>query len=129
SAELAQEIASPGAQKNIGDIICQVDRMSRWVRDLLTSLRPANEEAEAVELVAALEDTRHAFAQQAERHGVHFELDAPAQQWVVSQPLQLTQILNSLFANALEAMPKGGRLLAQVQIMDGQRVQLTVSDT
>ena len=129
SAELAQNIASTPAQKNIGDIISQVDRMSRWVRDLLVSLRPTSDEPEAVELVAALEDTRHAFAQQIERHGVRFELDAPASAWVASQPLQLTQILNSLFSNALEAMPLGGRLLAQVTSLDGQNVELTLSDT
>ena len=44
SAELAQEIASQNAQKNIGDIINQVDRMSRWVRELLVSLRPMNDD-------------------------------------------------------------------------------------
>ncbi|MDF0731720.1 HAMP domain-containing sensor histidine kinase [Pseudomonas entomophila] len=129
SAELAQEIASPAAQKNITDIISQVDRMSRWVRDLLVSLRPASDEAEAVDLVAALEDTRLAFAQQIERHGVRFSQQGPATQWVTSQPLQLTQILNSLFANALEAMPKGGELRAEVDVLEGQRVRLLLSDT
>src|SRR5690349_18542646 len=61
SAELAQEIASPGAQRNIGDIISQVDRMSRWVRELLVSLRPMSDDGEAVDLLAAVEDTLGAF--------------------------------------------------------------------
>jgi signal transduction histidine kinase len=61
SAELAQEIANPAAQKNIGDIVTQVDRMSRWVRDLLVSLRPVSDEPEAVDLVAAIEDARQTF--------------------------------------------------------------------
>ncbi|MFJ4067876.1 sensor histidine kinase [Pseudomonas sp. NPDC089996] len=129
SAELAQEIASPLAQKNINDIISQVDRMSRWVRELLVSLRPASDTAEAVDLVAAIEDTHLAFAQQIERNGVHFSFEGPQAQWVASQPLQLTQILNSLFSNALEAMPKGGILHAQVCVQEGQRVQLLLSDT
>ncbi|MFJ4348469.1 sensor histidine kinase [Pseudomonas sp. NPDC089401] len=129
SAELAQEIASPMAQKNITDIISQVDRMSRWVRELLVSLRPTSDQAEAVDLVAAIEDTRLAFAQQIERNGVRFCFEGPSAQWVASQPLQLTQILNSLFANALEAMPKGGELHAQVTEQDGQRAQLLLSDT
>ncbi|WP_085678904.1 MULTISPECIES: sensor histidine kinase [unclassified Pseudomonas] len=129
SAELAEEIASPQAQKNITDIISQVDRMSRWVRELLVSLRPASDSAEAVDLVAALEDTHLAFAQQIERNGVRFSFEGPQAQWVASQPLQLTQILNSLFSNALEAMPKGGVLHAQVTVLDGQRAQLLLSDT
>ncbi|WP_256815361.1 MULTISPECIES: sensor histidine kinase [Pseudomonas] len=129
SAELAQEIASDPARKNIADIISQVDRMSRWVRDLLASLRPASDEAEPVDLVEAIEDTRLAFQQQIERNGVQFSFEGPAQQWVVSQPLQLTQILNSLFANALEAMPKGGLLCAEVSCLEGQQVRLVLSDT
>ncbi|WP_194790813.1 sensor histidine kinase [Pseudomonas sp. UFMG81] len=128
SAELAQLIANPVAQKNIGDIITQVDRMSRWVRDLLVSLRPTSDEPEAVDLVASIEDTRQTFAPQIERNGVSFSFSGPTEQWVASQPLQLTQILNSLFANALEAMPRGGELRAEV-VVDGERAQLTVCDT
>jgi signal transduction histidine kinase len=129
SAELAEGIASPQAQKNINDIITQVDRMSRWVRELLVSLRPTSDSAEAVDLVAAIEDTHLAFAQQIERNGVRFSFEGPQAQWVASQPLQLTQILNSLFSNALEAMPKGGVLHAQVCALDGERAQLLLSDT
>ncbi|MDF9620637.1 HAMP domain-containing sensor histidine kinase [Pseudomonas entomophila] len=129
SAELAQDIASPQALRNITDIITQVDRMSRWVRDLLVSLRPVSDEPEAVDLMAALEDTRQAFAQQIERNAVRFRLLGPAEQWVASQPLQLTQILNSLFANALEAMPSGGQLCAEVQLLENGQAQLVLSDT
>ncbi|NIF25266.1 HAMP domain-containing histidine kinase [Pantoea sp. Tr-811] len=129
SAELAQEIASPLAQKNITDIISQVDRMSRWVRELLVSLRPTSDNPEVVDLVAAIEDTYLAFAQQIERNGVRFAFEGPQVQWVASQSLQLTQILNSLFSNALEAMPKGGELRAQVTVQDGGRAQLLLSDT
>ena len=129
SAELAQEIANPTAQKNITDIISQVDRMSRWVRDLLVSLRPTSDEPEAVDLVASLEDTHLAFAQQMARNGVQFCYEGPDVQCVASQPLQLTQILNSLFSNALEAMPAGGVLRAQVNVQDGQRAVLLLSDT
>ncbi|MFK3775508.1 sensor histidine kinase [Pseudomonas sp. NPDC089406] len=129
SAELAQDIANPPAQKNIADIITQVDRMSRWVRDLLVSLRPTSDEPEAVDLVAAVEDTRQTFAPQIERNGVRFTFVGPAEQRVASQPLQLTQILNSLFANALEAMPQGGELRVEVQVLEGGQVALLLSDT
>ena len=49
---------------------------------------------------------------------------------MVSQPVLLTQILNSLFSNALEAMPGGGRLRIEVFMLEGARqVQMTLSDT
>jgi len=130
SAELAQEIASSQSQKNIRDIISQVDRMSRWVRELLVSLRPLKDDAEAVELVAAVEDTCNAFTQQIERNKVQLQVSLPPSAQVVSQPVLLTQILNSLFSNALEAMPGGGQLtLEVVELASERKVQLTLSDT
>lgn len=79
--------------------------------------------------MAAIEDARQAFAPQIERNNVRFAFVGPATQWVASQPLQLTQILNSLFANALEAMPQGGELRAEVRQLEGQQAQLQLSDT
>jgi two-component system sensor histidine kinase HydH len=45
---------------------------------------------------------------------------------VVSQQVQLTQILNSLFANALEAMPKGGVLSIDVESTSPGQVSLMI---
>ncbi|WP_256562606.1 MULTISPECIES: sensor histidine kinase [unclassified Pseudomonas] len=129
SAELALDIASQSAQKNIGDIISQVDRMSRWVRELLVSLRPANDESEAVDLVLALEDTLSAFEAQIQRSNVEVHFSAPAVESVVSQQVLLTQILNSLFANALEAMPKGGVLTIEIESPQRGQLSMTLSDT
>ncbi|MEG0859626.1 MAG: HAMP domain-containing sensor histidine kinase [Pseudomonas sp.] len=116
SAELAQEFEEGAAQKNIGDIISQVDRMSHWVRQLLQSLRPLNDEAEAVELERVLQDSLLAFSLQFKRNGVEVKLDTMANVQVLSQPNLLGQIFNSLIANALEAMSEGGTLrIEQVQ--------------
>lgn len=129
SAELAQEVASPGAQRNIGDIISQVDRMSRWVRELLVSLRPMNDDGEAVDLVMAVEDTLGAFEALIKRCNVEVRFTPQSCAPVVSQKVLLTQILNSLFANALEAMPKGGVLSVEFETPQADSVRLTVSDT
>ncbi|MNN65395.1 Sensor protein FixL [compost metagenome] len=48
---------------------------------------------------------------------------------VLSQQVQLTQILNSLLANALEAMEKGGTLTIALEPTDAQGVCVAVSDT
>lgn len=129
SAELAQEVASDGAQRNIGDIISQVDRMSRWVRELLVSLRPMGEEGEAVDLVLAVEDTLGAFDALIKRSGVEVRFNLQTCPPVVSQQVLLTQILNSLFANALEAMPKGGVLSVEFETPQADSVRMTLSDT
>lgn len=129
SAELAQEIASQSAQKNIGDIINQVDRMSRWVRELLVSLRPMNDDYETVDLVMALDDTLSAFDALIKRSGVEVRFTPQSCPPIVSQQVLLTQILNSLFANALEAMPKGGVLSIDIASPQPGHVRMTLSDT
>ena len=129
SAELAQDIASQSAQKNIGDIINQVDRMSRWVRELLMSLRPVNDDDETVDLVLAIDDALGAFDGLIKRYGVEVRFTPRAWPSVVSQRVLLTQILNSLFANALEAMPKGGVLSIDIEWPQPGRVCMTLSDT
>ncbi|MEG1039284.1 MAG: HAMP domain-containing sensor histidine kinase [Pseudomonas sp.] len=124
SAELAQEIEEGPAQKNIGDIISQVDRMSHWVRQLLQSLRPLNDEAQAVELDRVLQDSVQAFSLQLKRHGVQVQIDALGNAQVLSQPVLLGQIFNSLIANALEAMNEGGTL--RIELIHRNRKSLTL---
>lgn len=129
SAELALEFDSGPAHKNINDIIGQVDRMSKWVRELLQSLRPLNDDAEPVNLVAALHDSLMAFEHQITKASVHVVFDPKLTPMVLSQQVQLTQILNSLLANALEAMDKGGTLIITLEPNDSHGLGVVVSDT
>ncbi|AIL61552.1 sensor histidine kinase [Pseudomonas alkylphenolica] len=129
SAELAQEVEEGPAQKNIGDIISQVDRMSHWVRQLLQSLRPLNDEAQAVELERVLQDSLQAFSLQLRRQGVEVQVDPLANVQVLSQVVLLGQIFNSLIANALEAMSDGGTLRVE-QVRQGRKtLTLRLSDS
>jgi len=129
SAELALEFDGGAAHKNIKDIIGQVDRMSKWVRELLQSLRPLNDEAEAVNLVASLYDSIMAFEQQIANGGINVVFEPKETPMVLSQQIQLTQILNSLLSNALEAMDDGGTLSISMSPADAQSVEVVVSDT
>ncbi|KAF2391608.1 sensor histidine kinase [Pseudomonas frederiksbergensis] len=129
SAELALEFDNGPAHKNINDIIGQVDRMSKWVRELLQSLRPLNDDPEPVNLVAAIHDSLMAFEQQIAKAGVHVVFNPQQTPMVLSQQVQLTQILNSLMANALEAMDKGGTLTISLESTDTRGVCVVLSDT
>ncbi|CAI8934849.1 Histidine kinase [Pseudomonas sp. IT-196MI5] len=129
SAELAIEFDSGPAHGTINDIICQVDRMSKWVRELLQSLRPLNDEAEPVNLVAALHDSLMAFEQQINKARINVVFKPDQTPMVLSQQVQLTQILNSLLSNALEAMDDGGTLTIRIEPRDARRVSVRVSDT
>ena len=128
SAELALEFDTGAAHKNINDIIGQVDRMSKWVRELLQSLRPLSEEAEPVKLVAALHDSLMAFEQQIAKGEINVVFKPTQTPMVRSQQVQLNQILNSLVSNALEAMDKGGTLTVRLEPGDARSVSVVISD-
>lgn len=129
SAELAIEFDSGPAHGNINDIIAQVDRMTKWVRELLQSLRPLNDEAEPVNLVAALHDSLMAYEHQISKARVKVVFEPDQTPMVLSQQVQLTQILNSLLSNAVEAMDSGGALTIQIEPRDARHVSVRVSDT
>ncbi|MFJ4388947.1 sensor histidine kinase [Pseudomonas soli] len=129
SAELAQAFDDGPAQKNISDIISQVDRMSQWVRELLQSLRPLGDEAVAVDVAQSLRDSLQAFAQALERGGVRLLLPELPSVQVLGQPALLGQIFSSLIANALESMEAGGELRVEVVRNDRRNLSLRLSDT
>jgi signal transduction histidine kinase len=129
SAELAIEFDSGPAHGNINDIIAQVDRMTKWVRELLQSLRPLTDEAEPVNLVAALHDSLMAYEHQISKARVKVVFEPDQTPMVLSQQVQMTQILNSLLSNAVEAMDSGGALTIQIEPRDAQHVSVRVSDT
>lgn len=132
SAELAQELAPASIRTNIDDIISQVDRMSKWVRDMLLSSSPYKGGAESVDVTKAVDETLHDFNQQLRHMGVQVKLDSCLSPpvMVLSHRILLAQVLNSLIANAIEAMPKGGELGIKLQHeLGGKHTCLTISDT
>jgi signal transduction histidine kinase len=130
SAELALEVDPGPLHKNLGDIITQVDRMSKWVRELLLSARPLSGDQEPVDLAAALDDTLAGYEPQIRHAGIEVDWQTVPAPKVISHPVLLQQLLSSLFSNAIEAMPHGGRLAIHLE-PDRRRQQLTltISDT
>ncbi|MGC3893030.1 sensor histidine kinase [Pseudomonas urmiensis] len=129
SAELAQVFDEGPAQKNVNDIISQVDRMSQWVRQLLQSLRPLNDDAVPVDLTQAVQESLQTFAVPLVRAGVSLELKPLPAVRVLGQPALLGQIFSSLIANALESMEQGGQLRVEVVRRDRRSLTLRISDT
>ncbi|MDH4654788.1 HAMP domain-containing sensor histidine kinase [Pseudomonas sp. BN606] len=130
SAELAQEMEGPQARKCVDDIITQVDRMSAWVRDLLLCLRPLQGDSEQVDPMEVVHTTLGNFDHQLSKSAIEVEFSDIATPRVVSHQLLLAQVLNSVVANAIEAMPNGGRLsVTATPDTSGEWLHLTIKDT
>jgi two-component system sensor histidine kinase HydH len=130
SAELATDMEGQPAKKHIEDIVSQVDRMSRWVQELLLCLSPIRGEAERVDPMKMVQATLNSFSAQLNQSKIQVEFKNEPTPWIISNPLLLSQILKSVIANAIEAMPTVGKLTIQASVDEShQWLSLTIGDT
>lgn len=130
SAELALDgLQQPEIAESLEDIVNEVDRFDGWIRELLTFTSKAGDPEAICDPAEAAASSLAAFSDRAERQGVTIEnrmpRDLPA---VRGESALLVQVLNSLIANALDAMPQGGQLFIDAGTGNGH-VRLSLSDT
>ena len=125
------EGASPSYHQTAEDIIAQVDRVEKWVRDLLTSSQPLKNIQMPVQINELIRENLRNVEKEIEKHGIKLLMD-------LREPLPLLQadvallgqMLNSLISNALEAMPNGGTLTVDSKSPeDRSRIEIKIIDT
>ncbi|MBL8250755.1 MAG: two-component sensor histidine kinase [Candidatus Competibacter sp.] len=111
SAELAREDGDPAIRDCMDDIMAKVDGLERWARDLLMYCYQPDDAQAATPVAALVQTALDGFARRAQIQGVRIDLALAEPAPIVrGDPHALAQALNSLIANALDAMPEGGRL-------------------
>ncbi|QEL17494.1 two-component system sensor histidine kinase NtrB [Limnoglobus roseus] len=110
-------------------VVAAVDRINGLVGRLLYFARSGHEDLRPVDLAAVTAETLELSRAQADSQGVAFDIDfAPEVLPVLGAPQALRQVVLNLVANALQAMPTGGRLVCRTR-RAGDAVELTLSDT
>ena len=119
SAELALDADAESARKNAEDIISQVDRLSKWVREFLTFSLPVAGESEVIDAVALIETGLQNFATQFKNNHVAFDFKRPTEAvpLIMGNRILANQALSSVISNALEAMPQGGSLRLKLEVL------------
>jgi signal transduction histidine kinase len=131
SAEIALEGDAGSFREPAQDIIGEVDRLERWVRSLLSYSRPLSGILKKIELNPILRESLGNFARDMERRNIAGVLDLqeplPA---VEGDALLLGQVMNSLLANALEAMVENGKVTLSSCVAAGRKhVLISLTDT
>ena len=130
AAELALEGGSEERRRLLGEIIADTDRLEEWVRQYLSYARAEAAGSEALPLGPTLERCLAQVAAQCRRRGVEVVADLPPDlPACAAHPLLLDQVVAGLLANAVEAMPRGGRLRVAAGRAGDGRVLLSVADT
>jgi len=131
SAELALA-GEPGSfREPAEEIIAAADRLEKWVRGLLSYSRPFNSSLEKVDINPLLRESLGNFTRDMDKRGIAGVLDLreplPS---VAGDAALLGQVINSLLANALEAMAGSGKVtLSSRATPDHKFVLVTVADT
>jgi PAS domain S-box-containing protein len=109
------------------DVLDQIERLDRTVRDLLNFARPAVPAKEDVDLGDSLQRAWALLSAQPAAASIRFSLEGGAGVRIQADPHLLHQVWLNLFQNAIEAMPKGGDLWVRVRDMSSARVEVTDS--
>ncbi|MFO1199521.1 MAG: HAMP domain-containing sensor histidine kinase [Burkholderiaceae bacterium] len=130
SAELVADDDAPGAEQ-ARDIIRQVDRLEGWVRRLLAYAYQSQREPEPLAIEDVLGAAAASFAREFERRRVELVLEpGPGLPRVPAERDSLEHAFSNLIANAIEAMPDGGRLVLSTRLApDGRAVVVEFTDT
>lgn len=127
-AETARGPARPGdgatTQEAARDIVAQADRLGAWLRELLTYTRPGDGDGQPLALRPLVGSCLQEFEREIDRRGVKARAELPdSLPAVQADALCVGQVLRSVLANALEAVPDGGRITVSAQ-PDGARGQM-----
>ena len=130
SAELALDTSdSPDINESLHDIIGEADRFDGWIRELLTFASEPGDANAACSLIEVVEQALQASNLRAARQQVEFEVHfQSALPRVRGEHRLLVQVFNSLIANALDAMPQGGRLVID-SVGGAASVRIVLADT
>ena len=131
SAELWADVKWGEAQEQARDIVAEVDRLELWVRSLLTYADQGRAKLEPIDLNGLLTAAVEGYQREFVRLNIQtkFELDEGMPRIIGDSGL-LVQMFNSIIANAIEAMPRGGTLAMRSRPAENKRaIELQISDT
>lgn len=116
SAELLQTSLPPEERQVTREIVCDIDRMDRYVKDLLLYARSEPYHLQPVDPLRVIETILARQSRAAERNGITFARDdrRTGGEKVMADEMLLEQALTSIVTNSIEAMPDGGRLLVSI---------------
>jgi len=112
-------------------ILRESDRLNKIVADYLNYARPRPAELQEVDVCTLVRETLKLMRNSAEISDRHIlEEDLPSRPALVTgDPEQLKQVCWNVARNALQAMPEGGSFRVAVAEVDGNRIQLSFTDT
>jgi len=127
---LARDPACPPAMREeLGVIEAEVKRMTAIIRRFLDSARALTPAPEPVEVAALVDEALSLTLSEETRERIEVRRAVPPEMGRVTlDPSLVRHVLTNLISNAVDAMPRGGRLVVTARRM-GEQLALSVSDS
>jgi PAS domain S-box-containing protein len=116
-----------GRRDIVKEVLDQITRLDRTVRDLLTYSRPATPQRDELDLGESIGRAWALLAPQPQAAAIRFLLEGGHGVRVSADAQLLHQVWVNLFQNAIEAMGRGGEL--RVVVRSGDPVRVEVRDS
>ncbi len=119
----------------LDEVLSQVERMDKAVRNLLSFARPPEPKLTMVDVNDLVSKLLDFLAPQFAKHGIAVERKlTPGLPWLVLDPDLMQQALLNIALNAIKAMAGGGRFTVETrtdksQEGDGPKITITFRDT
>jgi signal transduction histidine kinase len=124
---LESEVQSDDAKWRLRTIQEQVGRISKIIQTLLNMARPGKTRHLSVPLEPLIASTLGFLREKLASRGIEPESSGTQVPDVLGDPERLQQLFLNLFLNAVDAMPKGGKLRITLGAPDGQ-IEVRVAD-
>jgi len=130
-AELAlEDDLGPDTRTAISDIVEQSDRLESWIRSFLTKARSDPQHPHLYRLDDIVRNSLESFAPQMASRSIEVEFNSGGiSPLVKAQPSELSQVLNALLSNSIEAMERDGVIRIARQVEPDGFVRLMLTDT
>jgi signal transduction histidine kinase len=117
-------------RENIADIITEVDKLEGRIKALLDFARPFEPHPAPCDIAQIIQDALASLRTQIAAQGIAVATDiAHGLPQASVDYAQIEQVLLALMSNAIEAMPRGGRLAVSAARNGNGDLRITVADT
>src|SRR5690349_22689563 len=131
AAQLARHrVEAPAARESLNAIVEQVDRLDLRIAHLLAFSRPAPFHPLRERVQVMIDGALSGFSELLRQRRVQLTMSvADHLPEIQVDPMRLEQVFTELVANALDAMPEGGRLEIVARLDGGDGVAVEITDS
>ncbi|RKZ19190.1 hypothetical protein DRQ50_02585 [bacterium] len=126
---LGDDIDDEDMSDDIQRIIRQTEQCRNIIKGLLNFARPTGSGRAAVDLAESIRETRFLLEKNLRVADVEVEVQTRTETWVFGNRNELDQVFFNLMANALDAMPSGGRITIEVDEGDPGELVILFRDS